>query len=513
MYVGIGVLILIVTLFVNIRFSEYQARSVEERKEHMVGLIESEAHQVQNRYYIVADSITSFYLGSQLVEPHEFQNFNKKLLATNPLVSRIQHVFVVQNGTIIQSYPEPGFGGKEIDSLFPSYLVDTDGVETILLEFAMDPSDASSPKIIIAIPADILLAKDVLPGRHYKAVVTSAADNRILYEIERRGDQEVRSGVEFSSSEKQNSITVQKPTRLLGHNAGGNLTLSYIVWSSVFESQLSVYEQIMLFAGLGASFLLPLLLIRTQRLAERVQRINKELRKIDKAKDEFSSMITHELKTPLIPIIGYSDLLLDGTLGEVAENQKEKIQIMRQSARRLSQLIQDILDAHKLELGKMRFEMQDVSSGYIIEQCINEFRPLAEAKHIKLIGNAGGQDVTLRCDQKRILQVLGNLVNNAIKFVSENTGRIEITARSEGEHVIFSVKDNGVGIPKEKQPLLFVKFYQVDTSLNRKSGGTGLGLAICKGIVEAHKGRIWVESEEGRGTTVYFSIPVGGKEP
>jgi len=146
-------------------------------------------------------------------------------------------------------------------------------------------------------------------------------------------------------------------------------------------------------------------------------------------------------------------------------------------------------------------------------ECINEFRPLADAKHITLLGDTGGQDITLKCDPKRILQVLNNLVNNAIKFVPENTGRIELSARREGDYVIFSVKDNGTGISKEKQQYLFTKFYQVDASLNRKAGGSGLGLAICKGIVEAHGGRIWVESEESKGATFYFSIPAEGKMP
>jgi signal transduction histidine kinase len=116
----------------------------------------------------------------------------------------------------------------------------------------------------------------------------------------------------------------------------------------------------------------------------------------------------------------------------------------------------------------------------------------------------------MKCDPERILQVINNLVSNAVKFVSDQNGRIKVSARSENGSVVFVVEDNGIGIPKEKQQNLFKKFYQVDASLRRSTGGTGLGLAICKGIVEAHNGKIWVDSDEGRGTKFYFSIPIGG---
>ncbi len=237
-----------------------------------------------------------------------------------------------------------------------------------------------------------------------------------------------------------------------------------------------------------------------------LQETRKQLMQTDRAKEEFSSMITHELKTPLVAIQGYSELLLDGTLGELTKDQKDKLWVIYDSALSLSQLIQDILDVHRLELGKLTFDMQYIDAKKIIDQCINTFKPIADAKGINLV-NGIEQYAVLECDQKRILQVLSNLVSNAIKFVPEHEGRIEICARINNGSVLFSVKDNGSGIPKDKRQNIFKKFYQVDTSLTREAGGAGLGLAISKGIVEAHKGKIWVESEEGRGSTFYFSIP------
>jgi signal transduction histidine kinase len=232
----------------------------------------------------------------------------------------------------------------------------------------------------------------------------------------------------------------------------------------------------------------------------------------DKEKEEFSAMITHELKTPLVPVIGYSELLLDGTLGQLNEKQKETICIMNSSAVSLSRLISDLLDVRKLELGKMKFGKHDVPAKELVEQCLAALKPLAQAKGVTLtskIEHESSDSLRITCDDKRIRQVLDNLVNNAIKFSPANAGKIEVLVKKEDIRgtVLFAVKDNGTGIPKDKQRNIFQKFYQADTSLTRNAGGTGLGLAISKGIIEAHDGRIWFESEPGVGTTFYFLIP------
>jgi signal transduction histidine kinase len=237
----------------------------------------------------------------------------------------------------------------------------------------------------------------------------------------------------------------------------------------------------------------------------------KQLREADIEKEEFSAMITHELKTPLVPVIGYSELLLDGTLGQLNEKQRETIQVMHTSAVSLSRLISDLLDVRKLELGKMKFEMQEVNPRELIENCMNVLKTFAESKKVTLnsMDSKANEGLILRCDSKRINQVLGNLVNNAIKFVAPNTGKVEVSVRKNEKsgEMVFAIKDNGVGIPKDKQQKIFKKFYQADTSNTRNAGGTGLGLAICKAIVEAHNGKIWFESAPGVGTTFYFSLP------
>ncbi|MGH9876604.1 MAG: sensor histidine kinase, partial [Nitrososphaerales archaeon] len=217
-------------------------------------------------------------------------------------------------------------------------------------------------------------------------------------------------------------------------------------------------------------------------------------KEIDKAKDEFLAMITHELKTPLVPIQGYSELLLDGTLGELSTEQKEKLRIVYHSSLSLSQLIQDLLDVRKLELGQLKFDKVSVDADRLVNDAIKIMTPSAEKVGTKLTVFIE-RPVKVKCDPDRIIQVLTNLVKNAIKFVPEKEGMIEVGVLEHGRQALFCVKDNGVGISKEMQKGLFKKFYQVDTSARRKSEGSGLGLAICKGIVDGHGGEIYVESD------------------
>jgi len=254
--------------------------------------------------------------------------------------------------------------------------------------------------------------------------------------------------------------------------------------------------------------------ISIQEIQFRVKHITNELNqarmvveKLEKTKSDFISVAAHELKTPLIPISGYAELFLDGSLGNITELQREKMQVMYENSIRLTTLIQDILDARKVELKRLNLNIQVESIKEIAKRCIDIFRPIAEPKGIRLVDET--QDIMIKCDPERILQVFNNVISNALKFVPAQYGTISINSRIDNDTVMISIKDNGIGIPKQKQEDLFKKFYQVDKTLTRKSGGTGLGLAISRGIIEAHGGKIWVESEENQGTTVHFTIQKG----
>jgi PAS domain S-box-containing protein len=239
---------------------------------------------------------------------------------------------------------------------------------------------------------------------------------------------------------------------------------------------------------------------------------NEELRRKDKLKDEFLSMTSHELKTPLTPIIGWCGALKSETiLGRLTSEQRAAVETIEKSAVKLEKMISDLLDAQKLELDEFKFNIGEANVDSLVAGITRDFEFMMKEKEIKFIVNAQ-PGLKLRSDEERIAQVLSALLYNSVDFVPQPGGRIEVSVEARGSDVVFAVKDNGPGIPKDKQQFLFKKFYQVDTSLKRKHGGTGLGLAISKGIVTGLGGKIWFETEEGKGSSFYFSIPRGNKK-
>ncbi|MCH8324808.1 MAG: HAMP domain-containing histidine kinase [Thaumarchaeota archaeon] len=239
-------------------------------------------------------------------------------------------------------------------------------------------------------------------------------------------------------------------------------------------------------------------------MSDTIKEKEAEAKKTDIAKDEFLAMITHELKTPLVPIQGYSDLLLSEHLGPLTDKQRERVSIIKSSATSLLDIISDLLDAQKLELGQLRMVKESSSIKSTVEKAVEAMQLAANEKEVKITVNC--PDVVLLHDSERIGQVLTNLLKNSLKAVKEKAGAIQINVGDYPSEVKISVKDNGVGIPADKQKDLFKKFYQVDASLTREIGGSGLGLSICKGIVEFHGGKIGVQSTPDIGTTFTFTI-------
>ncbi len=234
-----------------------------------------------------------------------------------------------------------------------------------------------------------------------------------------------------------------------------------------------------------------------------------EREKIDKLKEEFLSVVTHELKSPLTPIIGFLQALQKpNLLGELNDRQTDAVNIILTNATRLRKLIGDLLDAHKIELGKMHFEQKEINVQKLLQNINSSFSYTAKEKNISISFNADENLPQIISDPDRIEQVITNLVYNAIDFIPKDTGEIIISAIKSEHTILFAVQDNGIGIPKEKQKELFSKFYQADTSKTRKHGGTGLGLSICKGIIENLGGKIGLESEENKGSKFYFTLPI-----
>ena len=241
-------------------------------------------------------------------------------------------------------------------------------------------------------------------------------------------------------------------------------------------------------------------------MSDTIKQKTSEAKETDIAKDEFLSMITHELKTPLVPIQGYVDILLGEHLGPLTQKQKERLKIIKTSANTLVRIISDLLDAQKLELGKLVVKKQNRDIKDTIRMAIETLQPRATENKITIRQHLD-KEILVPHDPERIRQVLTNLLKNGLDVVKPDSGLIEVFVEDSENQVKISVKDNGPGIPLEKQRNLFKKFYQVDTSLTREVGGSGLGLAICKGLVEEHGGTISVESMPGTGSTFSFTLP------
>ena len=235
-----------------------------------------------------------------------------------------------------------------------------------------------------------------------------------------------------------------------------------------------------------------------------------KLKQIDELKDEFASMISHELTTPLFPIKFHTEMLKDPNIfGKLNKEQLNSINEIYENSVKLDKLISDILDVQKLEQNGLKFAKMDFKVDEFMSKIYDNSEAMMKNKSIRF-ENTTKDKITINSDPGRLEQVLSNLIKNAVDFVPEKTGEIEIGAKMDRDNYVkFYVKDNGMGIPKEKQGNLFKKFYQIDTSVKRRHRGSGLGLSICKGIIEGLGGKIWIESTEGLGTIAYFTVPKG----
>ncbi|MCZ7392042.1 MAG: GAF domain-containing protein [Candidatus Methanoperedens sp.] len=240
---------------------------------------------------------------------------------------------------------------------------------------------------------------------------------------------------------------------------------------------------------------------------EKLQSAYDELKSLDRMKSEFLSNVSHELKTPLVSIRGYSELMYDEKLGTIPETQKKALEAIIRNTDRLTRLIDSLLFLSIQQMGKPEIKMKPKPQliDEIITASMADMNVLAGKKNISIIKDVPS-NLAAMGDRDRLTEVFLNLMDNAIKFTPVG-GKITIKAWEEKNSVHTSVTDTGVGIPKSVLPFLFQRFYQADASLARKYGGTGLGLYICKSIVDAHKGEIWIESEVGKGATVHVLLP------
>jgi len=232
-----------------------------------------------------------------------------------------------------------------------------------------------------------------------------------------------------------------------------------------------------------------------------------ELKENDEIKSEFISTASHELRTPITVINSYVEMFEGGMLGELTGIQREKVAIISSQIEHMIRLVEDMLDVSRLESKALKINKYLIRVDDIARKALDDLSRLAGLKEQSVSLTIEGDLPEVEGDDRRIKQVFNNLLTNAIKYTPKK-GKIEVIITDEPEDIRVSIIDNGIGVAKKDQQRIFEKFYTGSgSSLTRESGRMGLGLAIAKGIIEAHEGRIWVESEVGRGSTFIFTLP------
>jgi len=237
-----------------------------------------------------------------------------------------------------------------------------------------------------------------------------------------------------------------------------------------------------------------------------LQKMEQERKEIENAKTEFLSITSHELRSPMTPMKAQLQMLKEGYFGKLNKKQKESVSLIIRNADRLDNIIADFLEISRLEAARLKFDFRETDVTELIRDTIIFMQGFANEKNITLVEKIRNIP-PIQADPDRISQVLRNLINNSIKFSKENS-EVDVSAEVINDFILFSVKDYGCGLSLENQARVFEPFYQVDSSSSRKHGGTGLGLTICRGIVESQKGKIWVESQIGKGCKFNFTVPL-----
>jgi signal transduction histidine kinase len=239
---------------------------------------------------------------------------------------------------------------------------------------------------------------------------------------------------------------------------------------------------------------------------EGLKAANERLQELDRLKDDFISTVTHELRTPLTSIRAFSEILYDNPDLDPAERHRFLGLVIRESER-LTRLINQVLDLAKLESGLAEWQSAQIDLREIVADAVNATSQIFKSRRVTIQAHSPARLPLVVADRDRVMQVMLNLLSNAVKFCPEASGRVDVRLTQENGNVRLDVADNGVGISREHQAVIFEKFRQVGDTLTQKPAGTGLGLAICREIVARLGGRLWVESEVGHGSVFSFTLP------
>jgi len=231
-----------------------------------------------------------------------------------------------------------------------------------------------------------------------------------------------------------------------------------------------------------------------------------DLSRLERLRQDFVANVSHEFRTPLTAIQGFAETLLSGALDDPT-NRRRFVEIIREHAARLARLTEDLLKLSRIEAGQLKLDFRPVSVAQLIDSCVETAQLKAVPRQLNLDVQVPQELPRVRGDANSLQEVFQNLLDNALQYTPAG-GKIAVSALSSDGHVIVTVADNGIGIPQAEQQRIFERFYRVDAARSREAGGTGLGLSIARHIMDAHGGRLWVESAVGEGSRFHFSIPI-----
>jgi PAS domain S-box-containing protein len=231
---------------------------------------------------------------------------------------------------------------------------------------------------------------------------------------------------------------------------------------------------------------------------------------LDIAKDEFISLVSHQLRTPLTVIRVYGEMLTSGMFGDLTPEQSQWVHNMTNSSARLIDVVGDILNVSRLDLGRINITPQSHDAVPLIRSCIRDVQPLADEKQVELVFAPRKKTLEVLVDETILIQIVHNLLTNAIRYTQPKKGRIEIRFDKQADGYMLIVSDNGIGIPKDAVAHIFERFYRARNALTIESQGSGLGLYLIKVMCDAFGGKIWFDTHIGKGTTFYVHIPKRG---
>ncbi len=249
---------------------------------------------------------------------------------------------------------------------------------------------------------------------------------------------------------------------------------------------------------------------RFSKAYDKANSLSKQLLQLDQLKDEFLANTSHELRTPLNGILGITEALIHESEGSLNDKQKESLSIISSSSRRLSNLVNEILDYSKMKHGDVNLNCRAININTVVKPTLAILKHTKNSANLEIMNTIDDELPCVFADENRFAQIIYNLIGNALKFTEK--GYVKLSADLENDEIIFCIHDTGEGIPKEKYDDIFKSFEQLDTTVTRKHGGTGLGLSITKHLVELHKGKIWVDSVVGEGTKFFFTLPISREQ-